>query len=248
LSSDLDPFGIRKIYHTKSNGQEFFMNHKDTEELERDERVQNWEGKNLRRRGEDEANSFWESDGGNNGQFRLEVWSPAFEDEEQRRKARWLNVEITVYCRVVKRPELDDGDRSAYAWQLYGRGGHHTKQRPCEGSALKARWWNSEGANSVVKEICHNAYASNKAKTTNNIPGQADYGNDRWYGSKLVIYNIKDGDKTFTKQELYTDHDVNDSDGNLVIQNNWRKVTEFIDSGVQRKVLSTIFVVDATDK
>jgi hypothetical protein len=96
---------------------------------------------------------------------------------------------------------------------------------------LKARWWNSHGANSVVKEICHPAFTGYKAKTTNNIAGQSDYGNDRWYGSKLVIFNIREGDKTFTKQELYTDHDVNDSDGNLVIQNNWMKVTEFIDRG-----------------
>ena len=226
----LDPFGIRKIYHTKSNGQEFFMDHKNIEELEGEERVQNWKGKNLRPGREDEANTFWESDGGSNGQFRLEVWSPKFEDMEKRRKARWRNVEITVYCRVVKRPEINEG-RSGYAWQLYGRGGHHTERRPCEGGTLKARWWNKNGPNSVVKEICHPAFTSNEAITRNNIEDQSDYGNNRWYGSKLVIYNIKDGNKTLTKQELYTDHDENDSDMNLVIQNNWKKVTEFTDRG-----------------
>jgi hypothetical protein len=221
LSSELDLFGIRKIYHTKEGGEEWFMDYDSMRDLERDERVQNWRGEGLEHRGD----KIWQATGGDNGQFRLEVWSPKHEDEERRRKARWRNVEITVYCRVIRRTE-----NRPYAWQLYSRGGHHSGRRPCEGSALKARWWNSDGKNSVVKEICHSAYTPNTATTSNNIQGQDHYGNNRWYGSKLVIYNIKDGDRTFTKQEVYTDHDAGDSD-KPVIRNNWRKVTEHVDRG-----------------
>ena len=146
-SQNYDPFGIRKIYHTRSGGEEWFMN---MDELLGDPRVMNTEGENIQKK----SDGSWESNGGENGEFRLEAWSPDHSDTESRRAARWLNVEITCYVKVMSKTS----ENPPYAWQLYSRGGHHSTNNPCAGSGYKGRWWNTKGANSFVKEICHPAY------------------------------------------------------------------------------------------
>lgn len=220
-NNERDRFNVEKIFHTKEDGEEWFMDHDGEDELRDDERVQNWrddEGVDYR------GDKVWQATGGDNGQFRLEVWSPRRGNEEQTRRARWLNVEITAYCRVREK----DGN-PPYAWQLYCRGGHHSSNNngQCEGSALKGRWFNHRNNEhrgnqcSVVKEICHPAYSSNTA--TRSIDNVEDYGNGDWYGAKLVVWNDTRGDRTLTKMEVWTDP------GDRT--NNWRKVTEYVDDG-----------------
>jgi hypothetical protein len=232
-SNQRDRFDVDKIYHTKEDGQEWSMDHNSIEDLADDERVQNW-GKKMkdgRYRGNDEGleclrNQTWQITGGENRRSRLEVWSPRRGNEEETRRVRWLNVEITVYCRV----EAKHGD-PPYAWQLYCRGGHHSSNdnHQCEGSALKARWYNRErgnngnngNENSVVKEICHPAYSSNTAVERNR--DVEDHGNGDWYGAKLIVYNIKRDNRTLTKMEVWTDP------GDRT--NNWKIITEYVDDG-----------------
>jgi hypothetical protein len=193
------------------------MDHDDEDDLRDDERVQNWRDEGVESRGDKE----WEATGGDNRQFRLEIWSPRRGGDEETRRARWLNVEITAYCNV-----RDKHGDPKYAWQLYCRGGHHSQDRPCEGSALKGRWYNREGDNrgdecSVVKEICHPAYSSNTA--VERTRGVEDYGNGDWYGAKLMVYNIRRDGRTLTKMEVWTDPGDRTND--------WRKVTEYVDDG-----------------
>jgi hypothetical protein len=93
LSTELEsqaynPFGIRKIYDTKSGGKEWFMN---MDGLLRDPRVMNTEGENIKKK----SDGSLESDCSDNGELRLEAWSPDYSDMEWRKAARWLDVEIT---------------------------------------------------------------------------------------------------------------------------------------------------------
>jgi Spherulation-specific family 4 len=236
-----DPFGIKKLYHTKTGGEEYFTNQTDLlADASSTGRIQNYEGENLRRL----SDGSWESNGGdNNNDLRLEIWSPAYSNTTQRQNARWLNVECTIYAKVTDIVEARD---PPYAWQLYMKGGHHTTARPCEGCAYKFRWWCAEasgvsfpgsgsantGANSFDKELCHSNYVSNFNKTTGNFPGtQQNYGNNRWHGAKAVQYNIIENGEEHVKLELYSDHDCSDASGNLVIRNNWKLCATAIDSG-----------------
>ena len=93
LSTELEsqaynPFRIREIYDTKSGGEEWFMN---MDGLLGDPRVMNTEGENIKKK----SDGSWESDCSDNGELRLEAWSPDYSDMEWRKAASWLNVEIT---------------------------------------------------------------------------------------------------------------------------------------------------------
>jgi hypothetical protein len=165
LSTELEsqaynPFGIREIYDTKSGGEEWFMN---MDGLLGDPRVMNTEGENIKKK----SDGSWESDCSDNGELRLEAWSPDYSDMEWRKAARWLDIEITCYVKVMKNKKNEKNEYPPYSWQLYSRGGHHIKNNPCAGSAYRGRWWNMKGANSFVKEICHPAYSGNQATVEN---------------------------------------------------------------------------------
>jgi|SRR5581483_3806843 len=144
-------------------------------------------------------------------QVRMEAWSPANE--------KWQNVEITEYAKII--------GGTNQLLQMYSRGGHHTTSDPCQGSALKARLYGN-GEAAWVKEVNHPAYTGNRgtmqATTTPLL--------DRWVGFKAVIYNVVGSDgKTYVRMESYIDDSVTDSNGNLVIKNNWKLASVVEDKG-----------------
>src|SRR5918998_3501998 len=104
----VDRHGIEKMYHTKLNGEEYFMSATSLS----DPRIQNVDGEGVTL----QSDGSWQGTGGSNGQLRVELWSPAYADMTQRRNARWLNVEITAYVKKTS-------GSATYAWQLYSRGG-----------------------------------------------------------------------------------------------------------------------------
>jgi spherulation-specific family 4 protein len=218
-----DKFGIRKIYHTKLGGEEFFTNQTD---LMADAvafgRIQNFEGENLTKL----SDGSYQSDGGSEGDLRLEIWSPAYSNTQQRLDARWLNAEVTVYQRTT---DIDTSRDPPYAFQLYAKGGHHTSARPCEGCAYKCRWWNSDGAVSFDKEVCHSSYAGNFNKVLNQVTEH--FGNNKWHGGKFCQYNIVESGNTYVKIENYVDPDCSDSNNNLIVANNWKLATSRVDRG-----------------
>ena len=233
-SNRLDDFDIRKIYHTKAGGREWYWNYNNLEQVKDDRNVRNWldsDGNNkegLRHIDGD----VWEATGGDNRDLRLEIWSPNHDDEEERKRARWLNVEITTYYKVKTRDDItdpNDGDR--FAVQLYGRGGSHKEDDPCQGSALKGRWFrgkksqdewrNHSNKACVVKELCHPCYTPNKDENENN--DLEEHADNNWHGAKLVIYNLQRNGMECTKQEVYTD--ARDE------TNEWKKVSEYVDNG-----------------
>jgi hypothetical protein len=143
-------------------------------------------------------------------QVRMEAWSPSDE--------KWLNVEVTMYAKIV--------GGSNELLQLYSRGGHHTSINECLGSAYKARLY-GDGETRWVKEVTHPAYTSNRGELQSTSSPLAD----RWIGFKAVIYNFVENGKTYVRLESYIDDDVTDSNGNLVIANNWKLASVVEDRG-----------------
>jgi hypothetical protein len=144
-------------------------------------------------------------------QVRMEAWSPSND--------KWLNVEITAYAKMVSGTPLI---------QLYSRGGHHFSDpdESCEGSALKARLYGNGNA-AWVKEVNHPAYTGSKG-TVDATDRQIE---DRWVGFKAVIYNVVENGKTYVRMESYIDDDVTGSNGNLVVRNNWKLASVYVDRG-----------------
>jgi hypothetical protein len=54
---------------------------------------------------------------------------------------------------------------------------------------------------------------------------------DRWVGFKAVIYNVVEDGEEYVRMESYIDDDVTDSDGNLVVANNWELASVAEDRG-----------------
>jgi hypothetical protein len=131
---------------------------------------------------------------------------------------KWLNVEITEYAKIEQ--------TNLSLLQMYTRGGHHTSSDPCLGSAYKARLY-GDGRAGWVKEVTHPAYTSTRGwvqVTDDRLEG-------RWVGFKAVIYNFVENDNTYVRMESYIDDEVTDSNGNLVIRNNWTLASIVEDRG-----------------
>lgn len=212
----VDKWGINKMYHTKAGGEEYFMSMDSLS----DPRIQNVDGEGVTKA----SDGSWQGTGGSNGQLRVELWSPAYSDTTQRRNARWLNVEITAYCKIT-------AGSASYAWQLYSRGGHHSGNYPCEGSAYKARFIDSSAETAVTKEVCHSSYASNEGRKTGIAGVSGGFGNGTWHGTKLVMYNINENGTLYPRLEIYVDTNCSDGNGNLVIKNNWVLTSVYTDRG-----------------
>ena len=222
-----DQWGINKIYHTKEGGEEFFMNMEDfLSTFQAGGRIQNFEGENFSK----QADGSYQSNGGSEGDLRIEAWSPAHGNTQQRLDARWLNVEHTIYSRNINYGTSADPE-PPYAFQLYQKGGHHTGSRHCEGGAYKFRFRAQTDGVTFAKEACHSNYSSNVAETTGNLPGTGGFANGRWHGVKAVQYNIVEDGNTYVRLETYVDPDCSDSNGNLIIRNNWVLASSTVDRG-----------------
>jgi hypothetical protein len=200
-SKHFDKFGIKKIYPTRENGREWFIN---MENVTADKSFDtNAVGLNKQPDGSWRVGSA-DSDGVYQGVYHVLLSTNTSKGQEE-----WKNVEITGYLRMV---ETSD-DTSAVQW--YARGGRHDDQVPCEGTSIKGRL-HSNGEVGWVKEIWHDG-----GYTEENATAEAtDSIVDRWVGFKAVIYNINND--SAVAMEAYLDIDNN---------NQWKKVNDFIDNG-----------------
>jgi hypothetical protein len=155
-----------------------------------------------------QADGSWEINGnlrpGNKyeDQVRMTVGTPSG-------KEQWKNVEITGYARVLSA----DSDRDDLDW--YARGGTHSSDVPCEGTALKGTI-SVDGDVSWLKEVWHTGGYTKQRDThpvTNSIL-------NRWIGWKVVMYNINENKAV--KMEAYLDDNDN---------NHWKKVSDIVDNG-----------------
>jgi len=204
-TAQTDCFGVEMLYPTKPGGATWCVNMTDPPS---DPRFRNLPAMTL------QPDGSWQVHGrsSNGYQVRMEAWSEPGKP--------WLNVEITEYAKVVS------VGSSGRVLQMYSRGGHHSSNTPCAGSAYKSRLWFDRTA-TWVKEICHPAYTSNRGRetvTTTPIVG-------RWIGHKAVIYNVTEGNQTFVRMESYLDDDAQDAAGNLIIANDWKLMSTVDDRG-----------------
>ncbi|HEY7080562.1 MAG TPA: hypothetical protein VH500_12730 [Nitrososphaeraceae archaeon] len=189
----------KEIYPTKSGGREWFID------------MNNPSGDGLFTPGSQitkQSDGSWRINGNfrpdskNEDQVRMTVGTPHGDKE-------WKNVEITGYARVLSA----DSNSDDLDW--YARGGTHSSDVPCEGTALKGTI-SVDGKVSWLKEIWHTGgYTRPKDthKATDSIL-------NRWIGWKVVMYNINENKAV--KMESYIDN--NDD-------NHWKKVSELVDAG-----------------
>ena len=94
----------------------------------------------------------------------------------------YQNVEISCKARIV-----EEGSNQNYLLQLYGRGGHHSTNYPCDGSAYKGRFRRTSAT--IVKEVEHPCYTENRSEIRREMY-ESIVG--RWCEYKVVIFNSPD--------------------------------------------------------
>jgi hypothetical protein len=190
-------FKVKEIYPTKPGGREWFV---DMNDPKSDGLFD--PGSKIKK----SPDGSWEINGnlrpGNKyeDQVRMTVGTPVGEEQ-------WKNVEITGYAKVVSA----DSDSDDLDW--YARGGTHSSDVPCEGSALKGTI-SVDGDVSWLKEIWHTG-GYTKSRDNHQV---TDSIFNRWIGWKVIMYNINDNKAV--KMESYLDNGDN---------NHWRKVSELVD-------------------
>lgn len=213
----VDKFEIRKIYPTKENGREWFIDMDDPnsdKEFYTDATLEKQLDGSWRVSGE-------ERNLDQRGQIRLEVHTP-------KGKEPWKNVEMTGYAKVVKTTGHDKYKASDIEniFQWYARGGRHSGDVPCEGTSLKGRL-HINGNIALVKEIWHSGgYTDEKSIAQSTFPlvtkqdSNGNYFDGRWFGLKFIMFNV-DNDKS-VQMEIYIDENAN---------NTWKKAASLIDKG-----------------
>jgi hypothetical protein len=213
-SGGTDEFGIKKIYSTKSEGEQWYM---DMNNPTADKRFnpQNTISKN--------SDGSWKM---KSSKVRMGVYTssgyssdkiPTLDHSKIASKGYmlaandWKNVEMTMYAKVNSAGSDDN-------FAPYTRGGRHTgggAPEGCEGSAYKGDLFFS-GRVRFAKEQWHVSYVFTDYKSgTSSIKG-------KWVGFKFMMYNFVDNGKTVVKMELWLDKN---NDGTFV------KVDENVDRG-----------------
>jgi hypothetical protein len=199
----VDKFGIKEMYPTKKGGREWHINMTNPRN---DPAIFSIGSKqNIIRQTDDGS---WRI---TNPQVRMRVTTPPS-------STQWKNVEITGYVKVnatnITMSHHHQKDiPNDIAW--LARGGAHTDNAPCSGTALIGGIYD-DGAAGWKKEIWFTGGYTKElaqAKPTDSIVG-------RWIGWKVVMYNINND--TAVRMESYLD-DKN--------SNHWMRVTNLTDSG-----------------
>ena len=212
---DTDIFGIRKLYPTKNNGEEWYINMANPEADSR------FDPRNTITKNPDGS---WKMKA---TQVRMTVYTSTGYDGDDiasldhsdiaskgymLRSNDWRNFEMTQYVKVNTSPSDDN-------FSPNGRGGRHTGDGTppvgCEGSSMKGDVFFS-GKVRFAKEQWHVSYVfTNLKSATGSIE-------DKWVGIKFIVYNFVENNKVVVKTELWLD--TNNS-GNFV------KVDENVDRG-----------------
>ena len=201
----VNKFAIKEIYPTKQGGRQWYINMKNPKDDPIFTIVSN-----IPITMSDDGSWFIA-----NSAIRMSVITPPGGEP-------WKNVEMTGYVKIDSTRTTrsffgsnnnEDSGTPDIDWRA--RGGRHNSDVPCEGTALNGGLY-VDGTVGWKKEIWHTGGytdARGVQKPTNSIL-------DRWVGWKVVMYNVNNNKAV--KMESYLD-DKND--------NNWRKVTDIVDSG-----------------
>jgi hypothetical protein len=206
-----DKFGIRMLYPSKPNGEQWYIraNHpeKDPQFRPQVPLSKNSDG------------SFKVTE----GKIRMGVWPSTgnhpekittYNEKELEKKGYmespndWRNVEITGYVKFNRGVNYDN-----FAW--YARGGIHTNGKECEGTAYKGQLYYS-GKTRFAKEQWFVSYVFSPYKQSMGSM------NGKWIGFKTAMYNVEKNGHLAVKLEIWLDKS---NDGN------WQKVYDYIDDG-----------------
>jgi hypothetical protein len=229
-TSDVDVFGIRKIYSTKQKGIEWFMNMDDLEEEGRVKLRGTAQKKNGHWRGKVDSGmsppSFRVSVSAKKGVGGDDATPNHTEADKNGFMASpddWKNIEVTGYFKIEK---TDNDDEEI---TMYCRGGtHNDDDGGCRGTAYKPGI-QYNGKPNFAKEYWHSDGTWLKDdKGFKNIKGPGAIVG-KWIGQKAVVYDMKQDGQARVKIELYYDT-VSDDDLNSP-PNNWKKFYELIDDG-----------------
>jgi Concanavalin A-like lectin/glucanases superfamily/Bacterial Ig domain len=209
-----DQFGIIKLYPSKNNGEEWFIN-MDNPLSDSRFNPQNTITKNpdgsWKMKSTQVRMNVYTSTGYNSANIPTLDHSVIASKGYMLAPNDWRNFEMTQYVKVNTSPSDDN-------FAPYGRGGRHTGSGPpegCEGSSIKGDVFFS-GKVRFAKEQWHVSYVFTNIKTaTGSIV-------DKWVGIKFIVYNFVENNKVVVKTELWLDINNN---GNFV------KVDENVDRG-----------------
>ncbi|MDQ3868522.1 MAG: hypothetical protein M3250_03080, partial [Thermoproteota archaeon] len=194
-TTNIDKFGIKEIYPTKQGGREWYINMGDPRS---DGLFFITSDPNITRQSD--------------GSWRIDVPKVRMNVDTPPGTELWKNVEITGYFKVIS--IIDPKNETDVAW--YARGGRHSDEAPCEGTALIGGI-HTDGSVGWKKEIWFTGGYTDERGTdkvvTNPMVG-------RWIGWKVIMYNINND--TAVKMESYIDN----TDTNY-----WIQVTNLTDSG-----------------
>lgn len=205
-----DKFGIKKLYASKSGGEEWFMNmNTPTQDTRFDPQtalVKNSDG-SFKVKSDKVRMNVFTSTGYDPSKITTYNQIELAKKGYMQASNDWKNIEITGVVKV----NAYSGDDN-FAW--YARGGKHSDTE-CEGTAYKGDVYYS-GKTRFAKEQWHVSYAFTPTKqATDSIKG-------KWVGIKTVIYNFEQNGKTVVKMENWIDY---------TNTGNWVKITEKIDNG-----------------
>ncbi|MGD1836073.1 MAG: carbohydrate-binding protein [Nitrososphaeraceae archaeon] len=228
-NNSYDIFDIKKIYPTKENGQEWYINMDDPLD-DNQFRPFDVTNDNFKLIQNDDSDKSWKLLSKNEeAKVRMNVLtSDGYDiDKSDTKKHKklakkeyiqspedWKNIEMTAYIKL-NNYNIDKKDGK---FQWFNRGGYHTDSRPCEGAGYKGNLF-FNGDVRFAKEQWHVSYVFTDKKNF------VDDLEENWIGYKYVVYNIEDPedeDKIVVKMENWIDKN---SDGN------WVKANEYIDSG-----------------
>jgi hypothetical protein len=208
-----DKFGIREIYPTKANGEEWFMNSNpgdDSRFSPQNQLSANSDG-SFKVKSTKVRMGVFTSSGYHSSDISTLDHSEIAAKGYMQSPNDWRDVEITGYVKV------NSGSGDNFAW--YARGGRHTgfgSPEGCEGVAYKGGLYYN-GETRWAKEQWHSGgyVFSEHQKSMGPLNG-------KWVGFKTIMYNIQEGGKTVVKLEMWLDKDNN---------NQWTKVNERVDNG-----------------
>jgi len=223
VTSNLDSFGITKLYPTAMGFTDWLSTHWNNGNARtisngRDiEDVTGWSQK----RGDDDleidGNGILEMGGGN--QPRLYI-NPYPGSEEENPDQFFKNVEATVYYQRIGNDGASNG--GLVIGLRSGPNGHSVTGNYCDATTYYGRL-RHDGHVDFYKELKH---SEGKAEQRQKLYSSGVLPSQQWLGMKFIAYNINNDSQV--KLELYID---NTSDGDLSNGGEWTLVAEMIDEG-----------------
>ncbi|MDP9492827.1 MAG: carbohydrate-binding protein [Thermoproteota archaeon] len=210
---NLDKFGVTKIYSTKKDGEQWYLNSNpssDSRFSPQTTMTKNSDG-SFKIKSTKVRMGVFTSSGFNPEEIKTLNHNKIALAGYMQSPNDWKDVEITGYVK------LNSGDNDNFVW--YARGARHTgygSPPGCEGVAYKGDLF-FDGSTRFSKEQWHSGgYDFGEfGKNIGPIKG-------KWVGLKVIMYNIVQDDKSAVKLELWVDKKNN---------NDWIKAAEKIDKG-----------------